>query len=88
MQGRRVVGWNVRKLRVAKGLSIEELAGRAGLGDSFVSKLERGEVNVSVDKLELLAKALRADLAEFFVKPKPGEKPPEPLRAGRRPTKF
>jgi transcriptional regulator with XRE-family HTH domain len=85
MEGRRIVGWNVRKLRVAKGFSIEELAGRAGLGDSFVSKLERGEVNASVDNLELLARALRCELAELFVRPKPGEKPPSPLKAGRRP---
>ena len=85
MDGRKVVGWNLRKLRVAEGLTIEELAARAELGDSFVSKLERGQVNVSVDKLDLLAKALRAELSDFFVKPKQGEKAPEPLKAGRRP---
>lgn len=84
MEGRKIVGWNVRKLRVALGISIEELADRAGLGDSFVSKLERGHVNASVDNLELLAKPLRVDLADLFIEPKPGERPPAPLKAGRR----
>ncbi len=85
MDGRKLVGWNVRKLRVALGLSIEELAGLAGAADAYVSKLERGQVNVSVDLLEKLAKPLKCELGDFFVKPKAGEKPPEPLKSGRRP---
>lgn len=87
MEGRKLVGWNLRKLRVAKGLTIEELADRAGLADSYVSKMERGLTNSSVDSLEHLAKSLHAELADFFVKPKPGEKPPRPLKAGRRPKR-
>ena len=75
----------MRKLRVGQGLSIEELAGRAGAADAYVSKLERGQVNVSVDKLEALGKVLGCELSAFFVKPKAGEKPPEPLKGGRRP---
>lgn len=85
MDGRRLVGWNLRRLRVAKKLTIEELAGRAGAADAYVSKLERGEVNVGVDMLAKLAKPLAVEMSEFFVKPKPGEKPPAPLKAGRRP---
>jgi hypothetical protein len=38
-----------------------------------------------VGKLERLAKPLRAELSDFFVKPKSGEKPPVPFKAGRRP---
>lgn len=87
MDGRKLVGWNVRKLRVALGLSIEELAGQADAADAYVSKLERGQVNVSVDLLERLAKPLRCGLSDFFIEPKPGEQPPAPLKGGRRPRR-
>lgn len=85
MEGRKIVGWNVRKLRVAKELTIEELADRAELDASFVARLERGQVNASIDNLDRLAKRLGVKLADLTVEPKPGEKPPAPLRAGRRP---
>jgi hypothetical protein len=34
--------------------------------------------------LELLAKALRVEIGEFFIVPKPGEKPPATLPSGRK----
>ena len=75
-------------MRVAKLLTIEDVAGKAGVGESYLSRLERGEENVSVLTLSKLARALRAELGEFFLKPAPGEKPPRPLPAGRRPSKI
>lgn len=47
--------------------------------------LERGQINATVDLLERLAKRLGVKPVELFVEPKPGEKPPSPLEAGRRP---
>ncbi|WP_295133389.1 helix-turn-helix transcriptional regulator [uncultured Reyranella sp.] len=85
MDARRLVGWNVRRLRVAKSLTIEELAGLAGVDESFVARLERGQVNVGIDILGRLASVLGEELGELVVKPPPGAKPPKPLRAGRRP---
>jgi transcriptional regulator with XRE-family HTH domain len=84
MEARKLVGWNVRRLRVARELTIEELAGRADADASFVARLERGQVNVGVDMLQRLAKPLGAKLADFTVEPAPGEEPPKPLRAGRK----
>jgi len=80
------VGWNVRRLRVAKRLTIEDLAGRAVVGESYLSRLERGEENVSVKTLAKLAKALRSKLADFFVEPAPGARAPRPLPGGRKPS--
>ncbi|WIM12970.1 helix-turn-helix transcriptional regulator [Enhydrobacter sp.] len=85
MEARKLVGWNVRRLRVAKGLTIEELAGRAEADASFVARLERGQVNVGILMLERLAKQLGAKLVEFMVEPEAGAKPPKPLKAGRKP---
>ena len=85
MEAKRLVGWNVRRLRVAKGLTIEELAGRAEADASFVARLERGQVNVGIVMLARLAKPLEAKLADFMVEPEVGAKPPKPLKAGRKP---
>lgn len=84
MEAKKLVGWNLRKLRVAKGYTIEELADRADADASFIARLERGQVNVGVVKLEQLAKPLGARLSDFFVEPDPGSKPPRPLPAGRK----
>ena len=87
MEGRKIVGWNVRKLRAAKGLTLEDLAARAETEPSHLAKLERGQINATVDLLDRLAKRLGVKLRELFAEPNPGEKPPSPLKAGRRPSK-
>lgn len=85
MDARRIIGWNIRRLRVAKSFTIEELAGLAGVDESFVARLERGEVNVGVDILEKLARALVASLVDLVADIPPGTPAPKPLKAGRRP---
>lgn len=84
MEARKLVGWNLRRLRVAKGYTIEELAGRADADASYVARLERGEVNVGVVLLARLGKAVGAKLSDLTAEPEPGAKPPRPLRAGRK----
>jgi transcriptional regulator with XRE-family HTH domain len=84
MEAKKLVGWNIRRLRVARGITIEHLAGEADIGASYLAQLERGEVNVGVVILDRLAKALAAKLPDLVVEPAPGAKPPKPLRAGRK----
>ncbi len=57
---------NLRRLRNDRGLSQEELADMAGIDRTYISSLERSVYAVSVDKIEILAKALKADPAEFL----------------------
>lgn len=52
------VARNVRRLRQELDISQEELAFRAELHRTNVSKLERGLLNVSVDNLYWIAEAL------------------------------
>ena len=87
MDARRLVGWNLRRLRLAKELTIEELAHQAGVGESYLLRLERGEANVGTVLLSKLARFLGAHLTELVVEPAPGDKPLQPLKAGRRPTR-
>ncbi|TXC88166.1 helix-turn-helix domain-containing protein [Paraburkholderia azotifigens] len=55
---RQVFAANLRGLRRVKDMSQEELAGRADLSRTYVSSVERGERNVSIDSIEKLAGAL------------------------------
>lgn len=52
------LGKNVRKIRIAAGLSQEEIAFRAGLKRSYLSDLERGTRNPTVRVLGRVADAL------------------------------
>ena len=54
----RVLATNVRTLRHAKGVSQEELASLCGLHRTYVGSVERGERNVTLSTLEVLASAL------------------------------
>ena len=84
MDGRSLVAWNLRRLRVERSVSKERLAFDAGVDRSYVGGLERGEENPTVDVLDKLARTLGVALAELVIEPSPGEKPPRPLKAGRK----
>ncbi|GJD93142.1 helix-turn-helix domain-containing protein [Methylobacterium iners] len=84
MNGRALVGWNVRRLRVALGLSQEALAVDAGLDRSYVGRIERATENPSIDVLDQLAAALRVASAELLKEPAENEAPPPTLRSGRK----
>jgi transcriptional regulator with XRE-family HTH domain len=85
MKAGALVARNIRRLRVAYGLSQEALAVDAEIDRTYVSRLERGLENPSVAVLERLAKALSANIEEFFRVPRAGEPAPRPLKGGRRP---
>lgn len=67
MRGRELVGRNVRRTRVALGVSQERLAFDSGVDRSYLGGLERGEENPTVDVLDRLAATLGVSIAEFFV---------------------
>ena len=52
------LGRRFRELREAKGLSQEILADKAGLDRTYVSSVERGKRNISIENIERLALAL------------------------------
>ena len=87
MKAGALVARNIRRLRVARGLSQEVLAVDAEIDRTYVSRLERGLENPSVAVLERLSKALSANIEELFKVPRAGEAAPQPLKGGRRPKR-
>jgi transcriptional regulator with XRE-family HTH domain len=60
------VGSRLQAIRRKRGLSQEALAHEADLERAFVSGVERGIFNISVDALARLADALQVHIREFF----------------------
>ncbi len=63
---RKSFGLAVRKARESVGLSQEALAEEAGLHRTYVSSVERGQRNVSLDNICRIAKALSTTPSELF----------------------
>jgi transcriptional regulator with XRE-family HTH domain len=57
---------NLKRFRLAKSFSQEALADECGLHRTYVSSVERGERNITVDNMEKLAIALGVDLSELI----------------------
>ena len=60
-------GSAVRAKRTELGLSQEELAGRAGLHRTYISDIERGARNISLESIEKLAQALETGVSHLFL---------------------
>ncbi|MGO8186728.1 MULTISPECIES: helix-turn-helix domain-containing protein [Rhizobium] len=85
MNVRQTIGWNLRRLRVAKGLSQERLALGADIDRSYVGRVERGAENVTVATLEALADVLQVHVSALFQEVDGSGARPPPLRSGRKP---
>lgn len=66
---REIVSRNLRMVRSAKNLSQEMVALEAGVSRGYVSRIERGDINASIDQLDLIAKAVGVPLHDL-VNPK------------------
>ncbi len=62
----RQIGAQIRELRQTQGLTQAELGDRCGLHRTFIGSVERGERNVSILNLRLIAKVLRVEITELF----------------------
>ena len=63
------IGGRLRATRLARGLTLGQVAAAAGLTEGFVSKLERDQVSPSVASLVAVCEALGLRVGELFEPP-------------------
>jgi transcriptional regulator with XRE-family HTH domain len=63
---KQLLGKRIRKVRIERGFSQEELAEKAGLHYTYVGAVERGEKNCTITVLERIALGLNIPLAELI----------------------
>ena len=59
-------GNKVKSLREQKGISIEHLANNSNVDRNYISDIEKGKRNVSIEVIEKIMTGLDTDLATFF----------------------
>jgi len=61
------LGQRVKTLRIASGLSQEAFAEKCGLDRTYISGIERGVRNPTLEVLYIIATGLHTDLSTLFV---------------------
>ena len=60
------IGCKIRKYRIKKDLSQEELGFEADLHRAYIGQIERGEKNIGVQNLAKIAKALGIKISKLL----------------------
>lgn len=63
---RQRIAKNLNRLRVSSGYRREELSLMLGLDNSYISKLEKSKINITIDKLEQIANIFGVDFVELL----------------------
>lgn len=87
MDGRALLAWNLKRLRLERRIAQEVLAVDAKSDRASISLMERAGANPTLDLLERLAGVFGVPLAELFKLPAKNAKLPEDLPVGRRPKR-
>lgn len=59
-------GMRFKSLRLATGMSQEAFADKCGFARSYMSRIERGRANPSLDAIEVLADGLGVEVKALF----------------------
>ena len=60
-------GEKVREERLKRGLSQEELAGKAGVHRTYIGMIERGEKNITLTNIKKVANALDMKIDQLLI---------------------
>lgn len=66
MDIKRSIGSRIQNIRKAKGLSQEALSEKVGLSSKYISSIERGNENPTLDTFLKLAHSLNVEIFELF----------------------
>ncbi|RQG76841.1 helix-turn-helix domain-containing protein [Pseudomonas aeruginosa] len=59
-------GHRIRELRIRNGVTQEEFAERCGFARTYMSRIETGGANPSLDAIKVLADALNVSIPDLF----------------------
>ena len=57
---------SLQEMRTSKKIKREELSLLLGFDNSYISKLEKGKINITVDRLNKIAQFFNVDIKELF----------------------
>jgi transcriptional regulator with XRE-family HTH domain len=60
------VGDRIRRIRQSQNIKRDDVADELDISNSAYSKIERGETDVQVTRLESIAKILKVNVVDFF----------------------
>lgn len=63
---RQKFGFRVKELRLASGMTQEAFADHCGFARTYMSRIETGGANPSLDAMKILADALGVKLTDLF----------------------
>ena len=63
---KKLIGNRIKTLRQTKGISQEELAEKTSLNTKYISSIERGKANPTLDTFIKIADALKLGIPELF----------------------
>lgn len=66
MNQKRMIGLRIKELRKRRGLSQDDVAEKADTSPNYLSRMERGTENPTLDMLIKISHALSVDLAELL----------------------
>lgn len=66
----RNIAVNLKKIRIAKNMSLDETAEQTGVSKSMLAQIERGEANPSIGCLGKIVSGLRVELTELLEPPR------------------
>lgn len=63
---RKIFALNIKTLREKRGLKKEELSLLLGFDNSYISKLEKQRVNITIDKISKIASFFEVEVKDLF----------------------
>lgn len=78
METKQLIGKRIQDLRKSKKMSQEQVAEKMGISPKYLSSIERGKENPTLDTFIKLAESLNVELSEIFNYT--GEKSPKELK--------
>jgi len=63
---REILAKNIEKLRKERNIKKEELSLALGFDNSYISKLEKGNIKKTIDKIEKIANYFNIEIRKLF----------------------